>query len=175
MDKERAFIVGRFQPFHNGHLEIIRSILKNNASVIIGIGSAQYSHTLKDPFTAGERHLMISTTLEREGIFQFYLVPIEDVNSNPLWVAHVESLTPGFNRVYTNNPLVTRLFREKNYRVESMKMINRSKWSGTHIREKMIKNQDWRSDVPRAVADIIDEIDGISRIQDLARTDEDSI
>jgi nicotinamide-nucleotide adenylyltransferase len=175
LDKERAFIVGRFQPFHNGHLEIIRSILKHNASVIIGIGSAQYSHTLKDPFTAGERHLMISTTLEREGIFQFYLVPIEDVNSNPLWVAHVESLTPGFNRVYTNNPLVTRLFKEKNYRVESMDMINRSNWSGTHIREKMIKNQDWRSDVPRAVADIIDEIDGISRIQDLAKTDEDVI
>ena len=56
-----------------------------------------------------------------------------------------------------------------------MDMINRSNWSGTHIREKMIKNQDWRSDVPRAVADIIDEIDGISRIQDLAKTDEDVI
>ncbi len=171
----RAFIVGRFQPFHKGHLEVIKEILKTNRSLIIGIGSAQYSHTLKDPFTAGERHLMISTTLEREGIFQFYLVPIEDVNSNPLWVAHVESLTPGYNRVYTNNPLVTRLFKEKNYRVESMDMINRSNWSGTHIREKMIKNQDWRSDVPRAVADIIDEIDGISRIQDLAKTDEDTI
>ncbi len=175
MNKDRAFIVGRFQPFHNGHLEIIRKILRENSSVIIGIGSAQYSHTLQNPFTAGERHLMISTTLEQEGIFQFYLVPIEDVNSNPLWVAHVESLTPGFNRVYTNNPLVTRLFREKHYRVESMDMINRREWSGTRIREKILKNLDWRSDVPRAVADIIDEIDGVARMQELSRTDEDSI
>lgn len=174
MNKDRAFIVGRFQPFHNGHLEIIRKILKENSSVIIGIGSAQYSHTLQNPFTAGERHLMISTTLEQEGIFQFYLVPIEDVNSNPLWVAHVESLTPGFNRVYTNNPLVTRLFKEKHYRVESMDMINRSEWSGTRIREKILKNLDWRSDVPKAVADIIDEIDGVARMQELSRTDEDS-
>ena len=93
--------------------------------MIIGIGSAQYSHTLKDPFTAGERHLMISTTLEQEGIYQFYLVPIEDVNSNPLWVAHVESLTPKFNKVYTNNPLVGRLFREKGYNVNAMELINR--------------------------------------------------
>jgi nicotinamide-nucleotide adenylyltransferase len=106
----RAFVVGRFQPFHNGHLEVVRSILKENSSVIIGIGSAQYSHTLKDPFTAGERHLMITTTLEKEGLYDYYLVPIEDVNSNPLWVAHVESLTPRFNRVYTNNSLVRRLF-----------------------------------------------------------------
>ncbi len=174
MNKDRAFIVGRFQPFHNGHLEIIRKILSENSSVIIGIGSAQYSHTLQNPFTAGERHLMISTTLEQEGIFQFYLVPIEDVNSNPLWVAHVESLTPGFNRVYTNNPLVTRLFKEKHYRVESMDMINRSEWSGTRIREKILKNLDWRNDVPKAVADIIDEIDGVARMQELSRTDEDS-
>ena len=175
MNKSRAFIVGRFQPFHNGHLKVIREILKENSSVIIGIGSAQYSHTLKDPFTAGERHLMISTTLEQEGIFQYYLVPIEDVNSNPLWVAHVESLTPGFNRVYTNNPLVTRLFKEKHYRVESMEMINRNSWSGTRIREKIVKNVDWRQDVPKAVADIIDEIDGVARLQDLAKTDQDSI
>ncbi len=38
----------------------------------------------------------------------------------------------------------------------------------------MIRNQDWRSDVPKAVAEIIDEIDGVARMQDLAKTDEDS-
>jgi nicotinamide-nucleotide adenylyltransferase len=172
LNNNRAFIVGRFQPFHNGHLAIIREILKETESIIIGIGSAQYSHTLKDPFTAGERHIMISSTLESQGIYQFYLVPIEDVNSNPLWVAHVESLTPRFNRVFTNNPLVKRLFYEKGYSVNSMKLINRESWSGTRIRDKMLHGKDWKLDVPETVAQIIDEIDGVGRIRDLASSDE---
>lgn len=171
----RAFIVGRFQPFHKGHVEIIKQILKECSSLIIGIGSAQYSHTLKDPFTAGERHLMISSTLEKEKIYDFYLVPIEDVNSNPLWVAHVESLTPKFETVYTNNPLVRRLFMEKGYDVKSLKMVKRDTWSGTRIREKMISGKDWKKDVPDTVVEIIKEIDGENRIRDLSISDEDSI
>ncbi|AAT42714.1 nicotinamide-nucleotide adenylyltransferase [Picrophilus oshimae] len=168
----RAFIVGRFQPFHNGHMEILKRILHENDSVIIGIGSAQFSHTLKDPFTAGERHLMISSALEESGVYNYYLVPIEDVNSNPLWVSHVESLTPPFQRVYTNNPLVKRLFYEKGYEVLSMDLLNRKEWSGTSIRNKMIRGENWKKDVPPAVARVIDEIDGVSRIRDLSESDE---
>ncbi len=168
----RAFIVGRFQPFHKGHLEVIQEILKDHDSVIIGIGSAQYSHTLQNPFTAGERHLMISNTLEMNKIFNFYIIPIEDVNSNPLWVAHVESLTPKFNNVYTNNPLVKRLFFEKKYNVKSMELINRVEWSGTRIREKIIRGENWENDVPEAVKDIIFEIDGVSRLRELSQSDD---
>ncbi len=169
----RAFIVGRFQPFHNGHLEIIKEILKKHSSVIIGIGSAQYSHTLLNPFTAGERHLMVSNSLESMGIFNFYIIPIEDVNSNPLWVAHVESLTPKFDSVYTNNPLVRRLFMEKGYVVNSLGLINRDEWSGTRIRDKMIHDGNWEKDTPEQVASIIKEIDGVSRIRDLAKSDDE--
>ena len=167
----RAFIVGRFQPFHNGHMEIIKEILKKHTSVIIGIGSAQYSHTLLNPFTAGERHLMVSNSLETMGIFNFYIIPIEDVNSNPLWVAHVESLTPKFDSVYTNNPLVRRLFIEKKYEVNSLGLINRNEWSGTRIREKMINGGNWEKDTPEQVVSIISEIDGVSRIRDLSKSD----
>lgn len=171
----RALIVGRFQPFHKGHLEIVKQILRSGDSVIIGIGSAQYSHTLKDPFTAGERHLMISRTLEAEAVMNFYLVPIEDVNSNPLWVAHVEALTPKFDTIYTNNPLVTRLFKEAGYNTKSAPMLNRNRWSGTKIRQKMMNGGDWQLDVPEEVARTVEEIDGISRIRDLGKTDGDQI
>ncbi len=172
MKTGRAFMVGRFQPFHNGHLAAIKKILSENSSVIIGIGSAQYSHTLKDPFTAGERHLMISSALENEGIFKFYLVPIEDVNSNPLWVSHVKALTPTFDKVYTNNPLVRRLFKESGYPVESMSLMNRASWSGTHIRKAMLNDGEWKKYVPTVVSEIVEEIDGIQRLKDLAMTDE---
>ena len=58
-----GLIIGRFQPFHNGHMEVLRKIFAECDHVIIGIGSAQYSHTDKDPFTAGERYHMIAEAL----------------------------------------------------------------------------------------------------------------
>ncbi|HIQ38838.1 MAG TPA: nicotinamide-nucleotide adenylyltransferase, partial [Methanothermococcus okinawensis] len=56
----RGFLIGRWQPFHKGHLSIIEEISKEVDELIIGIGSAQKSHTLNDPFTAGERIMMIT-------------------------------------------------------------------------------------------------------------------
>ncbi|MEM3079801.1 MAG: adenylyltransferase/cytidyltransferase family protein, partial [Thermoproteota archaeon] len=51
----RGLFIGRFQPFHLGHLKAVEYIINRVDEVIIGIGSAQYSHTLENPFTAGER------------------------------------------------------------------------------------------------------------------------
>ena len=60
---KRGLLIGRMQPVHNGHIDIIKETLKEVDELIIGIGSAQLSHTLKDPFTAGERLLMLTHAL----------------------------------------------------------------------------------------------------------------
>ncbi|HLN89981.1 MAG TPA: adenylyltransferase/cytidyltransferase family protein, partial [Candidatus Binatia bacterium] len=51
----RGLYVGRFQPFHLGHLDAIKYVLKEVDELVIVIGSAQYSHNSNNPFTAGER------------------------------------------------------------------------------------------------------------------------
>jgi cytidyltransferase-related domain len=111
MNLNRAFYTGRFQPYHNGHHGIIKKIAKEVDEIVIGIGSAQFSHTLEDPFTAGERVMMITRSLKELDII-CYVIPIEDINRNSLWVSHVKSMTPPFKVVYSNNPLVQRLFKE---------------------------------------------------------------
>ncbi|MDY6764546.1 MAG: adenylyltransferase/cytidyltransferase family protein, partial [Halobacteria archaeon] len=60
----RGFFVGRFQPFHRGHLHFTEEISTEVEGVIVGIGSAQESHTQHNPFTAGERVSMITKALE---------------------------------------------------------------------------------------------------------------
>ena len=55
----RALFVGRFQPFHYGHLHAVESILKENDELLLVVGSAQMSHEPDNPFTAGERIEMI--------------------------------------------------------------------------------------------------------------------
>ena len=169
----RALIIGRFQPFHNGHLKVIKYIISKYKAVIVGIGSAQYSHTLENPFTAGERHLMISRTLEARGIHNYYLVPIEDLHRNAIWVAHVEAIAPPFDVVFANNPLTKRLFKERGYKVAVPPFYDRNKYSGREIREKIIRGEPWENLVPPEVVETIKEIDGISRLRELAQSDEE--
>ena len=169
----RALIIGRFQPFHKGHLEVVKYIVSKYDDVIVGIGSAQYSHTLENPFTAGERHLMISRALENEGIHNYYLVPIEDLHRNAIWVAHVEAIAPPFDVVFANNPLTKRLFEERGYKIESPPFYDRERYSAREIRRRIIHNEPWEDLVPEAVARTIKEIDGVSRLMELAQSDEE--
>ena len=164
----RALILGRFQPFHLGHLEVIKYVKKEYDGIIIGIGSAQYSHTLENPFTAGERHLMISKTLEKENIHNCFLVPIEDLHRNSMWVAHTESIAPPFDVVFANNPLTHRLFEEKGYNVKTSPLYDREKYSGFGIRKKIINDEEWENLVPDKVAKIIKLIDGVKRLKTIA-------
>jgi nicotinamide-nucleotide adenylyltransferase len=167
----RGLLVGRMQPFHKGHLEVIKIILEEVREVIIGIGSAQLSHTLKDPFTAGERIMMITKTLGANNISasRYYIIPIEDITCNSQWVSHVEMLTPPFDKVFTGNPLVQQLFKEEGCAWEEPPLFNRKIYSGTEIRRRMLSDEDWQSLLPEAVVDVICEIDGVARLKHLAR------
>lgn len=162
-----ALVIGRFQPLHNGHMEVIRKVASECDHVTIGIGSAQYSHTRENPFTAGERYYMISETLRDEGMNNVYVVPIEDLNRYSVWVAHVKSMCPPFSIVYSNNQYTRRLFYEAGYEVRKSPIYNRSEYSGTEVRQRILNDGDWRKLVPRKVSEIIDSIDGVNRIKDL--------
>jgi len=163
-----SILIGRFQPFHKGHLEMVKKVAGESDRLTIGIGSAQYSHTPGNPFTAGERYMMISESLKDEGIDNFYIVPIEDLNRYSVWVSQVVSLSPPFAKVYSNNPLTKRLFFESGFDVRASPMFNRSEYSGTEVRRRMSAGTEWRSLVPDAVSRIIDSIGGIERMKDLS-------
>ncbi|WP_298665944.1 nicotinamide-nucleotide adenylyltransferase [uncultured Methanofollis sp.] len=166
----RAFYIGRFQPYHNGHHSVITRIAPQVDEIVIGVGSAQLSHEVENPFTAGERVMMIAAALEEIDI-PFYAIPIEDLRRNALWVSHVYSMTPYFDVVYSNNPLVIRLFSEGGMKVQTLPMYMRDTLSGTEIRRRMATDEDWRSLVPESVADVIDQIHGVDRIKQIACSD----
>ncbi|KZX12520.1 nicotinamide-nucleotide adenylyltransferase [Methanobrevibacter filiformis] len=171
MKKSRGIIVGRFQPVHNGHIQIIRNVLEEIDELIIAIGSAQLSHTPKNPFTAGERVTMVKEALNEININpnSYYIIPIPDISNHSLWASHVKTLTPSFNKVYSGNPLVQRLFIENNYEVTTPPLYNRTEYSGREIRNKMINDEKWDILVPNTTYKFIREIDGINRIKDLSQ------
>jgi nicotinamide-nucleotide adenylyltransferase len=170
---ETALYIGRFQPLHLGHLEAISYILRKVDVMIICVGSAQYSHTQQNPFTAGERITMIRLALDEAhtDASRYYIIPIEDVNVHSLWVAQVKSLTPQFNRVFTNEPLTSTLFREAGFTVEPIPYFSRAEYSATHIRDRMDQGAEWESLVPKAAVKYIHTIRGIERINALSKSD----
>ncbi|MFO7618336.1 MAG: nicotinamide-nucleotide adenylyltransferase [Thermoplasmata archaeon] len=163
-----GLFLGRFQPFHEGHLEVMREIAGQVDKLVIAIGSAQDSHTVDDPFTAGERHLMISETLDEERFRNYFIIPIVDINRYSVWVAHVRSLVPPFDIIFTNNELTSRLFKESGIEVRGTKLYDRDRYSGKKVRELMISGGDWRSLVPPGTEKAIEMLDGEKRIKDLA-------
>lgn len=169
----RGLYVGRFQPFHLGHLESIRIVLKDVDEAVIAIGSAQYSHNINNPFTAGERLVMTRRALKEADIdlSRVWIVPVPDVHLHMLWVAALEGYTPRFNVVYSNEPLTRRLFMEAGYKVKRIKFFDRKDFNSTLVREKMLRDDSWTTLVPKSVAEFIREIDGVNRLRDLMRTD----
>jgi nicotinamide-nucleotide adenylyltransferase len=169
----RALFVGRFQPFHYGHLHAIEKILEESDELVLVVGSAQMSHEHDNPFTAGERIEMIRAALDEADIptERYITIPISDAPAHRVWVSAVESQTPRFNFVYSNQPLTRRLLIEAGYEVRHITMFQRNKYEASEIRRRILEEEDWRDLVPPEVYKIVQEIDGENRIRDLAKTD----
>jgi len=169
----RGLFVGRFQPFHKGHLWAVEHILKEVVELLIVIGSAQYSHRVDNPFTVGERLTMIRKALEEAKIplSRCWVVPVPDLGVHMLWVAEVVGYTPKFEMVYVNEPLTRRLFVEAGFKVKPVPLHQRQVYDATEIRERMLRGKNWKTLVPKSVARFIEEIDGTKRLKDLTKTD----
>ena len=178
LDKEKfdltALFIGRFQPFHNGHLEAIREMLSNwdINKVIISVAAAQYSHLPDNPFTSGERIEMINSTLTHEFPQGSWLVvPVVDINDHAVWVPHIKRMIPPFDVCFTNNPLTKQLFQEYGIETRDIEMKNRKEWSASNIRNSVWHGDEWENHVPQAVVAIIRRVNGVQRINNLFSSD----
>jgi nicotinamide-nucleotide adenylyltransferase len=162
----RGLIVGRFQPLHKGHLAAIREALGKCDDLIVVIGSAEDSHTERNPFTAGERFQMLMSSLTSKERSRVYIVPIRDLNRFSLWVSHVESHLPPFDVVFSNSDLTRSLFAKAGYDVRRTKAYNPKEYSATEIRRRIAAGEKWEHLVSGPVARMLEAIDARHRLLD---------
>ena len=154
-----GIFIGRFQPFHKGHLEAVKYALKEVDRLIIVIGSAQKSHELHNPFTVGERIEMIWRTLKKLRLLnRVLIVPVPDVENHSLWVPLVNSLVPGYSVVFSNDPLTLELFKERGMNVKEVPLKNRKFYVATEIRRRILAGEKWEDLVPKEVTGFLKEI-----------------
>ena len=159
---KRGLFVGRFQPFHLGHLSDIKNALEEVDELIIGIGSSNEEYTKENPFTVKERVEMINLVLAVNNIKKYVVFTIPDVHDDKKWVKHIETLVPEFDVVYTGNKWTERCFKEAS-KIKKVKILKGI--SSTIIRNKILQNQNWENLVPKGVVDYISRIKGIGRIK----------
>jgi nicotinamide-nucleotide adenylyltransferase len=163
----RGLFVGRFQPFHRGHLAVVRQVLRERpeADLLLAIGSAEQSFTWENPFTAGERFEMIERALREAGLGRVAIVPVADIQRHAQWVRYLEALLPAFDRVYSHNRLTELLFARAGYRVDRPAYVERRRFEGVRIRRALARGRAWRAAVPPAVARYLVAIDAPARLR----------
>jgi nicotinamide-nucleotide adenylyltransferase len=171
----RGLMLGRFQPFHKGHLALAKQILSECDELVIIIGSAQFNFIDKDPFSAGERVLMIHDALKEAGIdlSRCYIIPVANDENNARWLAYLRSMVPPFHVLYSGNDFVKYLARsqDSDIAIEEPVFAEVNEYNATNIRHLMQDGKPWEHLVPPAVANVIQQVGGIVRINMLAHSD----
>ena len=172
-----AVMIGRYQPFHLGHLELVRQVLDENDEIIILIGSSQANFTLKNPFTAGERVWMIRDSLieSKIDLSRVFLVNVTDDENNVKWFSNIKSVSPPFNVLYTGNNFVRTLLKRETIILKKPKLIEGKLLKGSVIRKLILEdNTKWQELVSKSVIKIFKEIDAVERIRNIYQTWMDS-
>ncbi len=164
----KALFIGRFQPFHQGHLLLLQQLAKQYDEIIIGIGSTQYQNTPDNPFSEAERIQMITRSLATIRMKKYRIVSIPDIHDPPKWVDHVCSIVSDFDLVIANNPFTRKLFSEKGFEVKGTTYFDRKRYSGKEIRRRIIHDEPWEDLVPQVVRDIIKNTNGITRLKQIS-------
>ena len=165
MSKPTALFIGRFQPFHNGHLLVVQGMTKLCGKIWIGIGSSQLHHEKQNPFTAQERKEMMQRALQSVDLIPMYdinFVELPDEADDVAWRNAVLEKTGPVDVVWTGNEKTHECFQG----VVPVKPIKEVPGiSATDVRQKMVEGTEWKKLVPEDVAQFITEIDGVARVR----------
>jgi len=88
--------IGRFQPFHNGHLAVIKEGLAIADELIILCGSAHQPRSIRNPWSYTERETMITGAIAAQDRHRIHVAPLMDIVYNDeSWVRNVQATVNG--------------------------------------------------------------------------------
>lgn len=107
MQKEFDFsvFIGRFQPFHAGHLRVVKAGLNCADRLILLIGSAWQARNPRNPWTHQEREQMVRACLSEDENKRLFCLPLMDVPYNDeVWVRNVQATVAGLVTAHYSTP-----------------------------------------------------------------------
>jgi nicotinamide-nucleotide adenylyltransferase len=162
----RGMIHGRFQPFHNGHLEYLTGAAEHSDEVWVGITNPDPARIKEEPsdplrhlpesnpYSYAERLLMVKAAAADAGI-AVHVIPFP-VNEPELWDAYVPRGITQYIRLFSDwgGTKLDRL-REAGYDVVVLDEGAEKQVSGADVRAALRDGGDWRALVPPGVARVL--------------------
>ena len=155
-----GLFIGRFQPFHLGHLHAVGYALDVVDRLLLGIGSSNRSREPANPFTAAERRAMILDSLDAETRGRVTVCEIPDVRNHIRWMGIIRDTLPPFDVIFTNDDTTAGLYRREGVPVSGIPFLDRPSLSGTAIRRKISTGDAWGALVPSGTAGALHRILG---------------
>jgi len=162
-----GLLIGRFQPFHLGHLDAVLFGLARTENLFICIGSSNKSNERKNPFSAEERREMILTSIEPSIADRIKIFDVPDVGDHEKWTFEIDKTVPKYDVVFTNDEFTRTLFEKRKIDVIPVVLKDREKFSGTNIRNLITDDKNWQDLVPRGTGKVLDKINAIERLKNL--------
>jgi len=156
--------IGRFQPFHLGHLDAIKFALSQVENLWIGIGSSNKSNEKRNPFTADERKEMIISSLDDKTKKRIQIYHIPDIGDHEKWTYHIDSIVPKYDIVFSNDDFTQTLYQKRGIKVIPVSLKDRENLSGTNIRGNIVMGKNWEELVPEGTKKILLKIDAERRL-----------
>jgi len=159
-----GLLIGRFQPFHIGHLSAVTFALSQAENLWIGIGSSNKSNEKRNPFTADERKEMILSSLDPENAEKIKVYYVPDTGDHDKWTYHVDVIVPKYDIVFSNDDFTLSLYKKRGIKTIQVPLLQRETVSGTHIREMIAGDKDWSSLVPQGTKNVLIKIGAKERL-----------
>ena len=163
-------IHGRFQPFHNGHLEYLRGAAARSDEVFVGITNPDPARIKEEPsdplrhlpesnpFSYVERLLMVTAVAADEGI-RAHVIPFP-VNEPELWSAYVPDGVTQYLRLFSEwGGTKLERMKQAGYEVVILDEGSEKEVSGAEVRAAIREGRRWHELVPPAVARVIGSLE----------------
>jgi nicotinamide-nucleotide adenylyltransferase len=143
-----GLLIGRFQPFHLGHLEALRFALSKVDKLWVGLGSSNKPVEKNNPFTAQQRKEMVLSSIDDSMNEKISIYFVPDVDNHIRWIEKIDTIVPKFDIIFSNDDLTKHLYSKRNIQILGIPFLNRESLSGTHIRNLIVNDQRWEDFVP---------------------------
>ncbi len=163
----KGLLIGRFQPFHLGHLEALRFALSKVDKLWVGLGSSNKPLQKNNPFSAEERKEMILSSIDDSIKNKIEIFFIPDFENHKKWVEHIDNIIPKFDIVFTNDEMTKYLYSKLETKVLPIPFTNRNVLSGTNIRDLILNDQKWEDLVPDGTKKFLNETNAKHRLKNL--------
>jgi bifunctional NMN adenylyltransferase/nudix hydrolase len=92
-------LIGRFQPFHSAHLEIVKRATALCEQLIIITGSAKQPRTYKNPFTSTERASMIKDATRGLSMQIYVEENVDTIYNDQAWAVRIQGIVSKYRAV----------------------------------------------------------------------------